>query len=311
MRYFSVLAIVCCMAAACDDAGQSGSEVMKPPMDAPAPGEQTPGQPPRLPPEPHCPCDGLRQMQPIRAKIVDAVAFPAISAVRYELVAEQLLGPDPLGLNELAVGDHFGGYWNGQLACGGTIELAVGAEVLAFHRRGRQDGLECCDYIACSDRCRALPGADQDQSPTSAYGQCESACETTTHDACAQHRREALLHGELMLTPWSEMPQVGDNLNIRLDQLDALQLDREACVSALPNLRPPPAASETSVEQTPIQSVTVAPPPAPGTTPLMPPPPPPPSAAAPPLPTGLNVAQVANGPPPAGPEEIRVRCTGQ
>jgi hypothetical protein len=114
-----------------------------------------------------------------------------------------------------------------------------------------------------------------------------------------------------MLTPWSEMPQVGDNLNIRLDQLDALQLDREACVSALPNLRPPPAASETSVEQTPIQSVTVAPPPAPGTTPLMPPPPPPPSAAAPPLPTGLNVAQVANGPPPAGPEEIRVRCTGQ
>jgi hypothetical protein len=308
MRYFPVLAILCCVAA-CDDAGQSGSEVMKPPGFTP-----TPGAPPGVPPEPHCPCDGLRQMQPIRAKIVSAVAFPAVSTTRYELVAEQILGPDFLDRNELAVGDHFGGYWSGQLACGGTIELAVGAEVLAFHRRGRQDGLECCDYIACSTHCRALPDANEDQGPLSAFARCENDCETSTQDACAQHRQEALLHGELMLTPWADALLVGENISIRLDQLGALQLERDACISQLPNLRPPAATGEGEPvrDAAPATGMTAAPPLPAAPVPAQQPPPSPIPTPLPPVsatpPSGVNTADVAPGGPPAGPEEIRVRC---
>jgi hypothetical protein len=232
--------------------------------------------------------------------------------VRYELVAEQLLGPDPLGRDELAVGDHFGGYWNGQLACGGTIELAVGAEVLAFHRRGRQDGVECCDYIACSNRCRALPSANEDQGPTSAFAQCEAQCETSTHDACAQHQQEALLHGELMLTAWADAPLVGDDIHIGLDQLGALQLERDACIQQLPNLRPPAAMSQPVGDASNATGMTAVPSPSPAPPPSLTPAPVPPAAAPATLPAaGLNTAQVASSGPPAGPEEIRVRCVGQ
>jgi hypothetical protein len=328
MRRFWILAMVCGMAA-CDDAGQSGSEVMHP-SGAP-PVDEPPTSVPGLPPQPHCPCDGLRQMQPIRAKIVSTQAFPAVSTVRYELVVEQLLGPDPFARNELAVGDHFGGYWNGQLACGGSIELAVGAEVLAFHRRGRQDGVECCDYIACSDPCRALPSAQDDQSPTSEFGRCDAACETSTHDACAQHQQEALLHGELMLTPWADALLVGESegrqVSIRVDQLGALQREREACIQELPDLwpmlRPQVAEATPSNEQIADaahdagMSLVAQPPPStlarPPSTPL---PPVPSTSALPPsggptLPSAVNTASVAPEGPPAGPEEIRVRCAAK
>ena len=130
---------------ACQD-GQSGSENNDPRPPIPTP------EPPGIPGIPHCPCGTTGGMPPIRARVIGAEPFPDVGVTRYRLVAEQLFGES----DGLALGDEFGGYFDGRLMCGGEQAIEVGDEVLALYLRGRQDSDSCCDYLACSDDCRSL-----------------------------------------------------------------------------------------------------------------------------------------------------------
>ena len=335
---FSLALLASFAAAGCSKVGQSGSEVLPGhPMD-PAPA--TPDEPFR----PHCPCDQFHEYLQIRATVVGIEAFPAVGTQRYELVANELLGPDPTDKNEIAVSDHFGGYWSGNLGCGGMIPapIATGDEVVAFFRRGRQDDVSCCEYIACADPCRI--NGDAESRGRRNRPPARQACAASSATACAKHQPEALLHGELLLIPWGDSLLVGRSdqasASISSDQLPALNESRAQCSAELPDLEATlypasqPSADGKSASDGEPASVAGSGASAANTAPL-----PPPilqcprlqaapaehavrnarergpalpaagsgasnaAAAAP-----ANVTTSVSTPPPAGPEEIRVRC---
>jgi hypothetical protein len=229
--------------------------------------------------------------------------------------------------------------------------IATGDEVVAFFRRGRQDDVSCCEYIACTDPCRTSGDADPGQAKQTA---CEQACVASSATACAKHQPEALLHGELLLIPWGDSLLVGrsDQASARIsrDQLPALNESHAQCAAALPDLEATlypasqPSADAKSASDSAAPSVAgsgasapnsaqpppplpSAPPPAGGTPPSTPPAPSA-NASAPPAagsgasnaaaPAALpvagsgalpaNMTTLVSTPPPAGPEEIRVRC---
>ncbi|HKP59821.1 MAG TPA: hypothetical protein VJV78_24020 [Polyangiales bacterium] len=306
LTWIAALAAVGCI-------GQSGSEAI--PRDPMTPTRPPAMVPPGIPPRPHCPCGGYPQSLVVRAQVVGAETFPQVSTVRYELVAQEILGQDPLGRDEIQVSDHFGGYWSGQLGCGGTAEAAkVGDVVLAFYQRGRQDGQECCEYIACTGQCAG-----------SKVDACQESCETTTHDVCAQHSEEAVMRGQLMLIPWGDKLVVGKNshkgnsVSIDQSQIASLTKPRDECMSELPDLfdelyppQPPPeppsepasSAAGSGASTTPHGQPL--PPAGSAASPMTPPPLP--STPPPLMPAQMNTATRTATPPPAGPEEVRVRC---
>lgn len=312
LTWIAVLAAVGCI-------GQSGSEFVP---SKPRTPPMSPGNLPGIPPRPHCPCNSYAQSLPVRAQLIGVQAFPQVGTVRYELEAREILGPDPLERGEIHVSDHFGGYWNGQLGCGGSAEPPkVGDEVLALYRRGRQDGLECCEYIACSDQCPRDNG--QARGPL-VPGACQESCEVTTHDACAQHSEEAVMRGQLMLIPWGDQLVVGINnrtgasVSIAQSQISSLTKPRDVCMSELPDLfdklyppepqqppsEPAPAAAGSGASTTPHGAPL--PPAGSAASPMSPPALP--SAPPPLMPAQMNAATSTATPPPAGPEEVRVRC---
>jgi hypothetical protein len=323
---FTVLASAALLSACL---GQSGSEVIKPPTMTPSPNPAPMMHPPivapGIPPQPHCPCDGLRDQQQIRATVLGVESFPELTNLRrYALRADEILSDADSGAPSLQPGDRFGGYWQGELACGGELQpaIAVGTQVLAFYRRGWQDGQLCCEYIACSDDCPAEQESDGDENPAnSPQERCLQQCRTETADACAQHSEEAVMHGDLMLMPWGDEFVVGvsehGQATIAEADLHALTLDRDACMGALDDrfdaLHPQEPASqdidEGDDQATPPPPAPATPPgqspPAPMSTPMTMPLPPAPSATPPP---GTNTAVAPVGPPPAHPEELRVRC---
>ena len=308
--------------------GQSGSEVIPPikkPDPNPTPVDPGPQPvPPGIPPQPHCPCDGLREYQHIRATVVGVESFETITNLRrYALRVDEILSDAQRGEASLRPGDHFGGYWQGELACGSQEQpvVAEGAQVLAFYRRGWQDGVLCCDYIACAGDCPEDETSDDGDPANSPLERCSSQCMTQTAEACAEHREEAVMHGDLMLVPWGDAFVVGRSehgvATIAEADLHALTLDRDACMEALDDryatLNPPepqqpgadidPAPRDPTPGPKPLPS---EPPPSPMTpTPMSMPQPP---ASATPPPQGAPSPASPAGPPPAHPEEIRVRC---
>src|SRR5262245_53261298 len=188
--------MLACTSVGRPDPGQSGSEYEGPPRMSP--------EPPGLPMRQHCPCAVLRDQQQLRATITAVEDFSDVGDHRYTLRVDELLASAESGA-ELALGDAFGGYWSGALPCAGAVAepLAVGAEVLAFYRRGLQDGALCCEYLGCVDGCRAEHG---DTEPDS----CEPTCAQQTADGCAQYAHEAQMHGALTLFPWGDEFVVGD-----------------------------------------------------------------------------------------------------
>ncbi len=326
--------LVVLAAIGCGGAGQSGSELLPPPSIAPM-----------APPNPHCPCDSFRQWQPIRAAVVSVQPFGVQS--RYELLATEVLAPDPLGRSEVVASSRFGGYWDGRLGCEGISRaaLAPGDEVLAFYRRGTQDTTACCELFACEAVCYREIG--QDASNSARLDGCRMDCVASTQAECGQHRVEAGMRGELMLLPWAEALVVGASdeavVSIARDQLASLQKERAQCTAEISDLRmalhpslfgqgagaPTPAADPDAGTRDGGEAVT---PPAPsnppsGATPsdagahagsAAPPGPPcckplPPSAdagsgAQPSNTPGTNPTSSADPPPPSGPEDPRVRC---
>ena len=326
---FTVLASAALLSACL---GQSGSEVIKPPTRTPTPMDPDPHPiAPGIPPQPHCPCDGLRDQQQIRATVLGVEGFATITNLRrYALRAEEVLSDAQSGEASLQPGDRFGGYWQGELACGGELQapIAVGTQVLAFYRRGWQDGELCCDYIACGDDCPTEQEGDDDKNPASSpHEACLQQCRTQTAGACAEHREEAVMHGDLMLMPWGDDFVVGvsehGQATITESDLHALTFDRDACMSALDDrfdtLHPPEPPSQSADEDdskavpqhpTPSTPPAQSPPASNPATPMtLPQTPPPPSAATPPAtPPGTNTSSQEVGAPPAHPEEFRVRC---
>src|SRR5262245_33667458 len=93
---FTVLASAVLLSAC---VGQSGSEYIPPPSGNPNPGN-LPGRvpPPMIPPRPHCPCDGLRGGQQVRATVLGVEDFPPfVDLRRYELRAEEILSDTQSG----------------------------------------------------------------------------------------------------------------------------------------------------------------------------------------------------------------------
>jgi hypothetical protein len=325
-RFWCVALLAPLSAAGC--AGQSGSE-LGPKGSGPASAHTDSGTPrtppgdstaPGLPPRAHCPCDVYRDYQPIHAQVVASQAFPQVGTARYELLAKELLGPAPNPPDELQVGDHFGGYWDGSLGCGGRIQIRDGDDVLAFYRRGMQDGAVCCEYLACEEPCLnaldAQRSNDDDATFNAKREQCEQDCRASSQAACALHHGEAQLRGELLLIPWGDDLVVGSNgqsqVSITLAQLTALQKPRNACVAELPDLslvlnpaQPAASGSDANAASSAADGGAMLPAvpsatPAAGPTPVTPP-------SAPSTPAS-NPSGASSGPPPAGPEEVRVRC---
>ncbi len=289
---------------ACQD-GQSGSENNdpKPPLVTPEP------QPPGIPSIPHCPCGTTGGMAPIRARVLGAEPFADVGVTRYRLVAEQLFGE----VDGVAQGEEFGGYFDGTLMCGGEQPIEVGDEVLALYLRGTQDSDSCCEYIACSVDCQALV---TEQGDGAGREQCQEECKVETATACAAHADEARLRGTLVLSLWGEQIAVGragsQVASIDASDVPLLALPREECEAELDDRYPLLMTSDASVPAPPPPGPTQTPTPnptPPATTPTPPATTPPPSATAPsgaPTPT-VNPSTPA-GPPPAHPEEVRVRC---
>jgi hypothetical protein len=335
---FSLLIGTLVLASAC--AGQSGSEVIdpQPPGPDPMPPITDAGPqpvPPGIPSVPHCPCDGLREQQQIRATVlaVETIA-PFTNLWRYQLRAEEILSELPSNGDEPRVGDRFGGYWNGQLACGGEVQtpVDVGAQVLAFYRRGLQDGALCCEYLACSQACPSESEDDAEPGASSPHASCVQDCEGQSATACAEHREEAVMRGELLLIPWADELVVGESehaaATITTADLPALTLARDACIAAIDDrygtLHPPepaPSADDAADDDAPVPGGPPPPtppeamPPTDPETPMMTPSA---SAATPDAgtagaggdspPQSGNPSGEAVGPPPAHPEEVRVRC---
>lgn len=315
--------------------GQSGSEVERPPGRDPLPTPIDPGpMGPYVPPTPHCPCGMLRDMQQIRATITAVEDFPQVGQQRYMLRADEILSAAEVPSQALRAGDLFGGYYNDTLACGGmAAPLAVDDEVVAFYRRGLQDGALCCDYIDCTDACR--PENDEDSAQRKQEA-CETSCQTTTASACSEHRDEARLHGDLMLIPWGDELLVGESefgtATIAPDDLPFLAGNAEACEAGIEDrfeqLTPPPNDTDQSETEAPPPGSSSAQPPPASAVPPGTPTPPPPSTPLPPaepsampapapmsgeLPTappGANASTDGSGGPPPHPEEYRVRCAG-
>jgi hypothetical protein len=293
--------LLACSSAGEPRPGQSGSEYM-PPQPIP------PGNPPRS----HCPCTSLREQQQLRATVIAVEEFPEVGDLRYRLRVDAVLSPLPG--DELAVGDEFGGYFSGALPCAGlqAEPIAPGSDVLAFFRRGLQDGVLCCDQLRCVDDCRREHGEAAQNEPEL----CDLPCADQTQAACAQHAQEALLHGNVVLLPWGDELVVGESefgtASIAPADLPALTLDAQACEAAIEDrsdLLLPPQPEQPSAPSAPTAGSAPTPP--------TPPTPPSPSAAPPvagsgvpaPPPPGTNPSMEAS-PPPAHPEEVRVRCAG-
>jgi hypothetical protein len=307
--------------AACQD-GQSGSERVPTSPTSPEPAPVPPG----IPPLGHCPCSALGDFQAIRARVLGSEAFPEVGTTRYELIVEELLGPDPSERNELSAGDQFGGYWDGQLACVGENptggEIEPDSTVLAFYRRGYQDNRACCEYIDCLSACReSLDDPSED---------CEADCAGATADACSAHREEAILRGELILIPWGDEFAVGviqgATVSLKPDQIPLLA-GRDRCESSIPNFYqagedgpasegapggpPPGEAPPASPAEPPTASASTPTPtaPMPG-TPAPPATTPDPTPAAPTAtsPESPPPPNRPSGPPPEHPEDYDVRC---
>ena len=305
------MAMLACTNGGLPDPGQSGSEYEGPPVNMP-PGPVNPG----VPQPTHCPCTVLRDMQQLRATVTRVEDFPEVADRRYSLRVDAVLSPALDSAHELAVGDAFGGYWNGALPCAGMAAgpMAPGADVLAFYRRGLQDGVLCCERIACADDCPAEL-ADDDGNNQSAPDPCEPLCEEQTEAACALHAEEAQMRGTVMLLPWGEELVVGENefgtASIARSDLAALTLDQAACEAAIDDrsgaLQPEPEPVEQPAAPAPQPAGSAAQPSVPPVS-TMPPPSAPMGAPAMSPPPPVNPVMAADAPPAAHPEEVRVRC---
>ena len=314
---------------ACQD-GQSGSENI--PTGPTVPEPIPPGEPGA---RAHCPCWAGQGYQRIRARVLGRQAFPEVGTARYELEVEEILSPAPFAPDVLNAGDHFGGYWTGQLFCGGESDaISEGDSVLAFYRRGDQDDSVCCEYVDCTNECATV--ADPEEHPEQHLA-CENRCVSDTATACSAHADEARLRGTLELLPWQDEFVFGRSATatatLELDQIALIGTD--ACEQELPdsyevletpdngdqpaNGAPPP----NDGSEVPPDSATPPPPATPPTTPATPAPTatstptpaatPTPSAPSQPAAPPGTAAPVGNPtspatPPPAHPEEYRVRC---
>jgi hypothetical protein len=319
----SLLIATLALASAC--AGQSGSEA--PPGPGPGPDLDAGGPPQPIPPgipaAPHCPCDGLHDQQQIRATVLAVETIePFTNVWRYQLRAEELLSELPSNGDELRPGDHFGGYFHGQLVCGGEVQASfdAGAQVLAFYRRGLQDGVLCCEYLACSDACPSEGEGDAEQGPPVAHQRCVQDCESETAAACAEHRDEAVMRGELLLIAWADALVVGRSEHGTATSTEAelasLTLDRNACMAAIEDryemLHPsePASMDDNANDDAPASDEPpgTTPPNASAATPDAGMTSAPSDSAQPPPSQPTNPSTGGVGPPPAHPEEVRVRC---
>lgn len=158
-------------------------------------GASTPARASCMGPE-FCPCVTHEGTVALRATVV------AQAAGYLRLQVDEVLGTGAL----VEVGEEVGGSYDGALPCGGAAPvLAVGDVLLVLYDKGDADGYPgCLEYRQCTEeRCSALAGGSGD------WDQCDGECVTSTSQACATHREEALLHGRLAVTLWGEVMDLG------------------------------------------------------------------------------------------------------
>jgi len=174
-----------------------------------------------------CLCSVIAPLFPIRAVVKDIGTEYVVLTAEFYLVTRPtpleagaiLTGPPDASVPDTpiltqgflddsvpAIGQTFGGSWDGSPICGfGCVQINIGDEVLAYFERGKQDSVNCPEYKACSEQ-----NCSWDEDAAVPWDVCDGDCVVQTREVCLKHEEETWLQGSLRLTRWDDALVVGE-----------------------------------------------------------------------------------------------------